>query len=125
RLPPGRIENSQTLGNHFFGLNVDDALWTGVEFRPGRYRLSFEVAGVPAEGEWPILTVHLDGVLKCEQPVKARFPTYTAITIEIESDRDECKRLVVGFANDFYAVVAGRSVNRNLYLRRVIIERLP
>jgi hypothetical protein len=120
--PVGRIANTQMLGNHKWGLNVDDALWTALEVRPGRYALHFEVNGLPAEGEWPILTVHLDGALVLEQPVRTQ--TWTTATWETQFDRDACHRLVVGFSNDILKTVGGREINRNLYLRQIRITKI-
>jgi len=119
----GWVENAQMLGNHRWGLNVDDALWTALEMRSGRYMLQFEVNGLPAEGEWPILTVHLDGELVVEQPVRAR--TWTTVKWERQFDRDACHRLVIGFPNDILKQLGNRTINRNLYFRRLTIERLP
>jgi hypothetical protein len=120
--PLDRIENAQMLGDHRWGLNVDDVLWTALEVRPGRYLLRFEVCGVAAEGEWPILTVYLDGALVLEQPVKTQ--EWSTANWEAQFDRDACHRLVVGFSNDILKTVGGRTINRNLYLSQVQIEQI-
>lgn len=121
--PPayGRIENAQMLGNHQWGLNVDDALWTALEMLPGRYAFHFEVAGKPAANEWPVLSVHLDDALLLEEPVRSE--TFTTVTCAAEFDTEGCHRLVIGFSNDIYKQLGGTTLNRNLYLRRMTIER--
>jgi len=118
----GVIENAWMLGNHRWGLNVDDALWTALEMRPGRYELRFEVAGKAAAGDWPILSVYLDGVLVLDRPI--RSARWTFVNLDKRFVGDTCHKLVVGFANDIYRRVNGRIVNRNLYLRRVVIVKL-
>jgi len=118
----GRIENAQMLGNHRGGLSVDDALWTALEMRPGRYGFEFEVRGLAAEGEWPILQVYLDGTLVLEEPVRAQ--TWTTVKWEADFDDDACHRLVVGFPNDILKKVGDRIINRNLYLRQIRIAKI-
>lgn len=120
--PLNRVENAQMLGNHRWGLNVDDALWTALEATPGRYTLQFEVNGLPAESEWPVLMVYLDGAVVLEQPVRTQ--AWTTVTREAEFTLDACHRLVVGFPNDILKAVGGRTINRNLYLRRIQIAKI-
>ena len=120
---PGRIGNEHMLGNRRWELNVDDALWTGLEVRRGRYRLGFEVKGLPAEGEWPTLSVSLDGSLILEQPVKAR--DWITVEHELAFDRDGCHNLVVGFPNDLHKEIGDKIINRNLYLRQIVVRGLP
>jgi len=118
----GRIANAQMVGNHRWGLNVDDALWTALEVRPGRYAFDFDVSGLAAEGEWPILDVYLDGALVLEQPVRTR--SWTVVRWETQFDRDGCHRFAVVFPNDINKVVEGRPINRNLYLREIRIAKI-
>lgn len=118
--PTGRIAHHQFLGNQRYNLNVDDALWTALESRPGRYELALQVKGQPADGEWPVLAVYVDGVLALEEPVRSDVWTTETCSIEFESDGSH--RLVIGFQNDMYRETDGRLINRNLYFSHLAVR---
>lgn len=121
-FPKSIITNAQMIGNHRWGLNVDDALWTALEVRPGRCSMEFEVSGLGVEGGWPILQVYLDGKIILDQPVRGK--DWTRVRCEAKFDQDGRHLLVVAFPNDINRSVDGRNINRNLYFRQVMIERL-
>ncbi|MCX8038569.1 MAG: hypothetical protein N3D11_16250 [Candidatus Sumerlaeia bacterium] len=120
RATMGRIANERMIGNHRWGLNLDDALWTALEVRPESYRFHFEVRGLAGEGEWPILQVYLNGQRVLEQPVQT--DKWTSVAWQMRFEADGHHRLVVAFANDVNKTVKGRRINRNLYLREIRIE---
>ncbi len=122
RTTTGRIANARMIGNHRWGLNLDDALWTALETRPASYRFQFIVRGLAGEGEWPILQVYLDGQRVLEYPVQT--DQWATVVWEARFETDGHHRLVAAFANDINKTVKGRRINRNLYLREIRIETI-
>ncbi len=106
---PGRDLQRRTGFELADGLSVSpDGAWTEFVLGPGRFRVIVEARGMPAAGEWPVLSISVDG---SEQ---SRLSVSRSSWAEYSCSLGEGGRRVkvhLRFLNDYYNAVTGEDRN--------------
>ncbi len=91
------------------GLSVSPAgAWTEFVLGPGRWRVVVEARGMPAGGDWPIMSIEVDGSPNCQATVATS--SWHGYSCPVGEGPGRV-RVNVKFLNDYYDAVTGEDRN--------------